>query len=69
MKKWIKVLAVVCLLAIVCSLFAACAATKYGECEGCGKEANLKKVTVAGQTGWLCSDCEAIANALGGLLG
>ena len=47
-----KVLALIMVLVFACCLVA-CGG---GKCEGCGKSTN-NKLTVAGETGYICDDC------------
>ena len=67
MKKRIRIMAVICLIAVFCAMFAACGSAKHGKCELCGKEADLKKVTISGESGWVCDDCAKTVEALGDL--
>lgn len=60
---------VVLMLALVMILaLAACGkGGKTMECEVCGKEKTCHQVTVMGETGWVCSDCEKLLDGLSDL--
>ena len=58
------VLAVVLMLSLGC-LLTACG--KKGECEVCGETKTLKKITIEGESGWVCNDCYKLIKSLGSL--
>ena len=65
MKKYRKLIAVLCLVVILVSLFTACASKKVGKCELCGKDnVSLKELTYEGESSWLCDDCYDTMKAL-----
>lgn len=45
-------------LALTAILLTGCA--KVGKCESCGQKETLKKLTVAGETAWVCNDCYSL---------
>ena len=61
MKKFRRIIAILCLIVILVTLLTGC---KYGKCEECGKKTTLKKFTYNGESAWLCSDCYDQAEAL-----
>lgn len=67
MKRVISLILVLCLCLSLCLMLVGCG--KTGKCEICGKEGKLSKVEIAGESSWVCSDCEEGIEALGNLLG
>lgn len=55
MKKFRRIIAILCLVVILVTLLTACG--KTGKCENCGKTAKLKKFTYEGESAWVCDDC------------
>lgn len=56
MRKLRRVLAILFIVCILLTLFAAC--SKTGTCESCHRtNQELKKLTVSGKTLWLCPEC------------
>ncbi len=55
MKKFRRIIAILCLVVILVTLLTACG--KTGKCEICGKNAKLKELTISGESGWVCEDC------------
>lgn len=63
MKKFRRILAILFIVAILFTLLTAC--TKTGTCELCHREnQKLKKLTVKGESAWLCPDCYKLMDAL-----
>ena len=70
MKKTVAIVALVVLLVSALFVFTGCgAATKSGKCDGCGRTATLKKLTVQGEDVWLCDSCYELVKAFGSLAG
>ena len=70
MKKTVAIIALALVLVSSLFVFTSCgAATKTDKCDSCGKTATLKKITIAGEEGWLCDDCHKIMEAFGSLAG
>lgn len=58
---------VICLILVLCLCLMLVGCSKTGTCEVCGKEGTVSEVEVAGETGWVCADCEDSLDALGDL--
>jgi len=61
MKRIVVLALAILMVAMSVLSFAACSKTM--ECESCKREEKCKKVTVDGESAWLCSDCEALVEA------
>ncbi len=57
MKKICAVLCALCMLFVLSGC--------QGKCDGCGKQATVKKITIMGESANLCSDCQALISMLG----
>ena len=63
MKKLRRILAILLVVLVLLTLFTAC--SKTGKCDLCHKEAKLKKLTIDGETAWLCDSCYQLMKSLG----
>jgi transposase-like protein len=62
MKK-IVVIALAVLM-LVMSVLSIAACSKTMKCESCQREEKCTKVTVDGESAWLCSDCKALVDVV-----